>query len=86
MDHVRELIQCEEAYRQGLTGHGIGVAILDTGERVIIMSSKRNLRFHHHFNTFTSWQAAAAFVSFIGQTEGRINYHMERRHRICCQR
>lgn len=31
VDHARELIHCEAAYRMGLTGRGIGVAVLDTG-------------------------------------------------------
>ena len=31
MNHAREAIHCEAAYRRGLTGRGIGVAVLDTG-------------------------------------------------------
>lgn len=31
MNHAREAIHCEAAYRMGLTGRGIGVAVLDTG-------------------------------------------------------
>lgn len=31
MNHAREVIRCEAAYRMGLTGRGIGVAVLDTG-------------------------------------------------------
>lgn len=31
MNHVREAIHCEAAYRVGLTGRGVGVAVLDTG-------------------------------------------------------
>ncbi len=31
MDHVRDAIHCDMAYRMGLTGRGVGVAVLDTG-------------------------------------------------------
>lgn len=31
MNRAREWIHCNEAYRRGLTGKGVGVAILDTG-------------------------------------------------------
>lgn len=31
MNHVREQVHCEDAYRMGLTGKGVGVAVLDTG-------------------------------------------------------
>lgn len=31
MDHVKEKIHCEDAYRMGLSGKGVGVAVLDTG-------------------------------------------------------
>lgn len=31
MNHARENIHCQDAYRLGLTGKGVGVAILDTG-------------------------------------------------------
>ena len=31
MNQVREAIHCDSAYRMGLTGRGIGVAVLDTG-------------------------------------------------------
>ena len=31
VNHAREVIRCEAAYRLGLTGRGIGVAVLATG-------------------------------------------------------
>ena len=31
VNRAREWIHCNEAYRRGLTGKGVGVAILDTG-------------------------------------------------------
>lgn len=31
MNHVKEQIHCRDAYRLGLTGKGVGVAVLDTG-------------------------------------------------------
>ncbi|RKD33105.1 peptidase S8 [Lacrimispora algidixylanolytica] len=31
MNHVRDAIHCDMAYRMGLTGRGVGVAVLDTG-------------------------------------------------------
>ena len=31
MNHVKELIHCRDAYTMGLTGKGVGVAVLDTG-------------------------------------------------------
>ncbi len=40
MDRVRSLINCDDVHRRGYTGRGVGVAILDTGERVIILPQK----------------------------------------------
>lgn len=37
MNRVRELIGASKAYGMGYDGAGIGVAVLDSGERVIIM-------------------------------------------------
>ena len=31
MNQARETIHCEECWREGYTGRGIGVAVLDTG-------------------------------------------------------
>lgn len=31
MNHIKDQIRCGAAYRLGLTGKGIGVAVLDTG-------------------------------------------------------
>lgn len=31
MNHVKEQIRCKDAYTMGLTGKGVGVAVLDTG-------------------------------------------------------
>lgn len=31
VDHVKKLIHCEAVYQMGLTGKGVGVAVLDTG-------------------------------------------------------
>ena len=31
MNHIKDQIHCERAYRMGLSGKGIGVAVLDTG-------------------------------------------------------
>ena len=31
MNHVKEIIHCRDAYTMGLTGKGVGVAVLDTG-------------------------------------------------------
>ena len=31
MDHVKEQIHCRDAFLMGLTGKGVGVAVLDTG-------------------------------------------------------
>ncbi len=39
MNRVRELVGVPEVYRMGYNGEGIGVAVLDSGEPVIIMSS-----------------------------------------------
>lgn len=39
MERVRKIIGCQEAYQRGIYGTGIGIAVLDSGERVIIMSS-----------------------------------------------
>lgn len=38
MERVRKIIGCQEAYQRGFYGAGIGIAVLDSGERVIIMS------------------------------------------------
>lgn len=38
MNRVRELVGASSAYRLGYDGAGIGVAVLDSGEPVIIMS------------------------------------------------
>lgn len=38
MNRVRELVGASAAYRLGYDGTGVGVAVLDSGERVIIMS------------------------------------------------
>lgn len=38
MNRVRELVGASAAYRLGFDGAGIGVAVLDSGEPVIIMS------------------------------------------------
>ncbi len=38
MNRVRELVGASEIYRMRYDGTGIGVAVLDSGERVIIMS------------------------------------------------
>ena len=34
MNHVKEQIHCKDAYTIGLTGRGVGVAVLDTGAGV----------------------------------------------------
>lgn len=39
MNRVASIIHLDYAKKMGLTGKGVGVAILDTGERVIILSS-----------------------------------------------
>lgn len=31
VNHIKDQIHCERAYRMGLSGKGIGVAVLDTG-------------------------------------------------------
>ena len=31
MNYIKDQIHCERAYRMGLSGKGIGVAVLDTG-------------------------------------------------------
>ena len=41
MDRVRRIINAQKAYEHGYYGEGVGVAVLDTGERVIILSSQR---------------------------------------------
>ena len=46
MDNVRQLIHCEAAYHMGLTGKGVGVAVLDTG-----MNLHRDLE--HRLAAFT---------------------------------
>ena len=38
MNRVRELVGASEIYCMGYDGTGIGVAVLDSGEPVIIMS------------------------------------------------
>ena len=38
MDRVREIINVTKAHKRGYYGEGIGIAVLDTGECVIIMS------------------------------------------------
>ena len=39
MNRVRKMIHTDYAYKIGLTGKNVTVAVMDTGERVIIMSS-----------------------------------------------
>ncbi len=39
MDRVRNLINCDGIHRLGYTGRGVGVAILDTGDAAILLSS-----------------------------------------------
>ena len=39
MDRVRKIINAGRAYDKGYYGEEVGVAVLDTGERVIILSS-----------------------------------------------
>ncbi len=39
MDRVKKLIHLNYAYKTGLTGKTVTIAAMDTGERVIIMSS-----------------------------------------------
>lgn len=38
MNRVRELVGASAAYCRGFDGAGVGVAVLDSGEPVIIMS------------------------------------------------
>lgn len=39
MNRVRELVGASAAYRQGYRGAGVGVAVLDSGETVMMVSS-----------------------------------------------
>lgn len=39
MDQVRKKLRAEDAHERGITGRGITVAVMDTGERVIILPS-----------------------------------------------
>ncbi len=39
MDRVKKIIHTDYAYRSGLSGQNVTVAVMDTGERVIILPS-----------------------------------------------
>ena len=41
MDRVRKIINAGRAYDKGYYGEEVGVAVLDTGERVIILPSEQ---------------------------------------------
>lgn len=39
MRRVKQLVHADHVYRNGYNGRGVCAVVLDTGERVIIMSS-----------------------------------------------
>ena len=52
MDRVKRVIHCDRAYKMGLNGKNITVAVMDTGiaphldfdQRILRISARRNLR------------------------------------------
>lgn len=42
MNRVKKMIHTDHAYKSGLSGKNITVAVMDTGYRVIIMSGQQN--------------------------------------------